>query len=122
MSRHSYFKSFCYCVIFLAPLIKLFLSLKYFFNFVTQSTLKDSTEENLQSSGKQKLAAKKSENKENMKRIKMNMDAHDHFAQPEAKTPVLQKSHENKYKVTPRKNDIVLHNGNFIKIYVLCLL
>lgn len=78
---------------------------------IAKSTLKDSTEVNLQSSGKQKLAAKKSENKENMKRIKMNMDAHDHFAQPEAKTPVLQKSHENKYKVTPRKNDIVLHNA-----------
>ncbi|XP_032873763.1 maternal embryonic leucine zipper kinase [Amblyraja radiata] len=78
---------------------------------IAKSTFKDSTEENLQSSGKQKLAAKKSENKENMKRIKMNMDAHDHFAQPEAKTPVLQKSHENKYMVTPRKNDIVLHNA-----------
>ncbi|XP_078253059.1 maternal embryonic leucine zipper kinase [Rhinoraja longicauda] len=78
---------------------------------IAKSTLKDSTEDNLQSLGKQKLAAKKSVNKENIKRIKMNMDANDHFVQPEAKTPVVQKSHEKKYMVTPRKNEAVLHNA-----------
>uniref|UniRef100_UPI00398F8508 maternal embryonic leucine zipper kinase n=1 Tax=Pristiophorus japonicus TaxID=55135 RepID=UPI00398F8508 len=67
-------------------------------------SLKDSSEDNIRSSGKQKIASKKSENKENIKRVKMNVKSNDHFVQPEAKTPVVKKSYEKKSLVTPKQN------------------
>ncbi|XP_069782037.1 maternal embryonic leucine zipper kinase isoform X2 [Narcine bancroftii] len=60
---------------------------------------------------KQKLASKKCRNKENVKRIKENMDTNDYFVQPRAKTPVIPKSHENKSYVTPRNNEDVLYKA-----------
>ncbi|XP_051875066.1 maternal embryonic leucine zipper kinase isoform X2 [Pristis pectinata] len=78
---------------------------------VVKRVLKDSSEDNLQPSVKQKLASRKSGNKENIKRIKVNMNTNDDFVQPEAKTPVVQKSHEKKSMVTPRKNEDVLYKA-----------
>ncbi|XP_078425958.1 maternal embryonic leucine zipper kinase isoform X2 [Cetorhinus maximus] len=67
-------------------------------------SLKDSSEDNLRSLGKQKIASKKSENKENKKLVKMNVKTDDHFAQPEAKTPVVKKSYEKKSLFNPKEN------------------
>ncbi|XP_067838342.1 maternal embryonic leucine zipper kinase [Heptranchias perlo] len=74
-------------------------------------SLKDSSENNIRSSGKQKIASKKSENKENIKRVKMNVKTGDHFVQPEAKTPVVKKSYEKKSLVTPKQNADVLRKA-----------
>ncbi|XP_067886409.1 maternal embryonic leucine zipper kinase [Heterodontus francisci] len=74
-------------------------------------SLKDSSEDNLWSSSKQKIASKKSENKENIKRVKMNVKTDYHFVQPEAKTPVVKKSYEKKSLVTPKENADILHKA-----------
>ncbi|XP_041041348.1 maternal embryonic leucine zipper kinase isoform X2 [Carcharodon carcharias] len=64
-------------------------------------SLKDSSEDNLRSLGKQKITSKKSENKENKK---LNVKTDDHFVQPEAKTPVVKKSYEKKSLFNPKEN------------------
>ncbi|XP_048382195.1 maternal embryonic leucine zipper kinase isoform X3 [Stegostoma tigrinum] len=72
--------------------------------------LKDSSEDNLQSSGKQKIASKKSGNKENKKRVKIvKMD--DHFVQPEAKTPVVIQNYEKKNLLNPKEHVDIYHKA-----------
>ncbi|XP_078071485.1 maternal embryonic leucine zipper kinase isoform X1 [Mustelus asterias] len=66
-------------------------------------SLKDSSEDNIWSSGKQKHSSKKSENKENKKPVKINVKTDDHFVHPEAKTPVVKKSYE-KSLFNPKEN------------------
>ncbi|XP_062925290.1 maternal embryonic leucine zipper kinase isoform X1 [Mobula hypostoma] len=79
---------------------------------VTEQALKDHSEDNLQFLDKQqKLTSMKSGNKENIKQIKVNMNANDNFVQPETRTPVVQKSRGKKNLVTPRKSEDVPHKA-----------
>ncbi|XP_048449282.1 maternal embryonic leucine zipper kinase isoform X3 [Rhincodon typus] len=72
--------------------------------------LKDSSEDNLRSSGKQKIASKKSENKENKKRVKI-VKTDDHFVQPEAKTPVVIQNYEKKNLLNPKEHVDIYHKA-----------